>query len=105
MKRTLNAELVRVWHGNPNAGWVFLRDPKSTSVGSEQGIGHEEIEVMPEPDADRAAFCQQLGETEAALSVLSGIPPEREPCVVLTKDCFGLEGPVRLLIYSDKPFA
>ena len=105
MKQTLNADLVRVLHGTANAGWVFLRDPKSTIIGREQGIGHEEIEVMPEAEAKRAAFCQQLRETETALSALSDIPPEREPCVVLTKDCFGLEEPVRLLIYSDKPFA
>ena len=110
MKRTLNPDLV---NATPPRGtrfhdaeqWVILREPKDTGLGKENGIGSVEIDMIDETGADIAGFKQQLRETENALTALSGCDSTRLPQVFLTKDCFDLEGPVRLLIYSDKPFA
>ena len=105
MKRRLNPELViQTRDSRPDERWISLRDPKHTALGREEGIGRMEIEVLPESEEVSAAFRQQLRGTESALSDLSGVPADRDPHVVLTKDCFDCEGAVRLLIYSDEPF-
>jgi len=106
MKRTLNPDLVIENRSSvSDEHWVFLRDPKYTAFGPEQGIGRIEIEEIPESKADSAAFRQKVKQTMEALNALAGLPAEREPHVILTKDCLDFEGPVYLLIYSDKPFA
>ena len=105
MKRRLNPNLVRIRTSGLDGGWVFLRDAEHTALGSEEGIGHVGSRGGTGIQRDSAALRQQLRETESALTALSGIPPEREPHTILTKDCFDFEGPVRVLIYSDRPFA
>jgi len=104
-RRKLNRDLVRIRLAVPENSWVFLRDPKHTALGREEGIGRMEIEVLPESEEDSAAFRQELRKTESALSDLSGAPADNDPHVVLTKDCFGCEGLLRVVIYSSKPFA
>src|ERR1035437_8523679 len=102
MKRRLNPELViQTRDSRPDERWISLRDPKHTALGREEGIGRLAIEVLPESEEVSAAFRQQLRGTESALSDLSGVPADRDPHVVLTKDCFDCEGAVHLLIYSD----
>jgi hypothetical protein len=110
MKRMLNPNLV--WQKWPtdrtfpfDEHWVFLRDPKDISPQKEVGIGLTEIQEVVESKNEVAQLRRQLQETDAALSALSGCAEEREPYIVLTRDCFGIQGPVRLLIYSGKPFS
>jgi hypothetical protein len=105
MKRRLNSELVVQTRRGAHEQWIFLREPNHTALGPEKGIGHIEIEEIPEPNADSAAARQQVKETFNALDGLAGFPPEREPHMIFTKDCFDFEGQVRVWIYSDNPFA
>src|SRR5258708_2549691 len=106
MKRKLNPVLV---NRTPTSGrlvnWVILGDPQHPILGPEEGIGCVEIEEVPEAEAEKAALTHQLRETAARLSARFGVPVRPEPAVLLTKDCFGLKGLVRLFVYSSKPFA
>jgi hypothetical protein len=106
MKRKLNPALV---NRTPASGrlvnWVILGNPQHPILGPEEGIGPVEIEAVPESDAESTAFKRQLWETMAGLSARFGVPLGPEPVVVLTKNCFGLQGLVLLIIYSNKPFA
>ncbi len=106
MKRRLNPALV---NRTPASGrlvnWVILGEPQHPILGPERGIGPTEIEEVLEEEAERTAFGRQLRETMAGLSARFGVPPGPAPVVVLAKDCFGLKGLVRLIIYSNKPFA
>jgi hypothetical protein len=104
MKRLLNPELVRD-NKTCGANWVFLRDFREIPPFREVGIGSIEVEVVPESPAEIEFFKAGLQDTEAALSKLSGMPPNYMPHVILTQDCFDISGPVRILIYSRKPFA
>src|SRR5438445_11897793 len=88
----------------PITAGFCLRDPEYTALGREEGIGPMLIEATPESDADRQAFGQQVKETFTALDGLAGIPPEKVPTVIVSKDCFGFKGTVRVLIYSGSPF-
>lgn len=84
---------------------MFLKTlPKNGDCRAES-IGPNEIEEIPEAATVKNALRQQIRETELALSAHVGVEPAVEPRIILTKDCFGFKGPVRLLIYSDKPFA
>lgn len=110
MKRTLNPNLV--WQKWPTdktfpfeEHWVFLREQRDISPQKEVGIGFIEVEEVAESEGAVAQLRCQLRETKTALSALSGIAQDREPHIVLTRECFGFLGPVRLLIYSDKPFS
>jgi hypothetical protein len=110
VKRTLNPNLVRQeWPTHTRfpfeEHWVILRDPKDIFPQKELGIGSIRIVELPESHNTVAQLRHQLQETEAALSSLSGIAPSREPHLILTRDCFGFRGPVRILIYSDEPFS
>jgi hypothetical protein len=109
VKRTLNPKLVNATPPrDPNflydGHWVFLRDAKNIAPFNECSIGLIEIEVMSSSEIHIADIKQQVRETEAALSVHAAIEPTPEPHVILTEDCFGLSGPVTLLIYSEQPF-
>ncbi len=105
VKRTLNPALV---NRTPASGrlvnWVILGEPQHPILGPEKGIGSIEIEEVPEPEAEKTVLQNQLRETAARLSAQFGVPVRPEPAVILTKDCFGLKGPVRLFVYSSKPF-
>ena len=105
MKRKLNPDLVWDKRGQNHRfpfdeHWVFLREPNHR----DERIGQREIEQIENKD-DENALKAQIRETELALSAHAGAEPAAEPHIILTKDCFGFKGPVRLLIYSDKPFA
>jgi hypothetical protein len=106
MKRKLNPALV---NRTPASGrlvnWVILGNPQHPILGPEEGIGSIEIEEVSEAEAESTAFKRQLRETLAGLSARFGVPLGPEPVVVLTKNCFGLHGLVRLIIYSNNPFA
>jgi hypothetical protein len=106
MKRKLNPNLVRLWAGPSHVEhWVFLREPKVSGDTKEVGIGPIEIEETPETDEQKEALNRKIKETELALGAHADIEPTVEPHIILTKDCFSFKGPVRLLIYSVKPFA
>jgi hypothetical protein len=106
MKRKLNPALV---NRTPASGrlvnWVILGEPRHPILGPEEGIGPIEIEEVSEAEAESTAFKRQLRETLAGLSARFGVPLGPEPVVVLAKNCFGLRGLVRLIIYSNDPFA
>jgi hypothetical protein len=82
-----------------------LRDPEDIAPYKEVGIGPITIEEVHESPQNLDNFKRRLHETEKALSSYLGRPADAEPQVILTHDCFGFEGPVRLLIYSNKPFS
>jgi hypothetical protein len=112
MKQTLNPNLVNFSeprdptfvYGVEEELLVFLRDPIDITPHKEVGIGFIEIEVIAESEDIISGIKKQFTEPEAALSTHAGREPRREPHVFLTKDCFGVSGPVRLVIYSDSPF-
>jgi len=103
MKQLLNPDLVK--HKPCDSNWVFLRDLKTIAGYTEVGIGSIEVEIVPETAAEKEALIQQLKETDAVLSTLAGEKPDGVTHLFLTSDCFGISGPVRLLIFSTKPFA
>ena len=110
MNRRLNPSLVlQGWPRDRTfpyeEHWVFLRDSKIVGLFHEAGIGPVEIEALTETAENQLLLRRQLSETEGALSTASGIAADREPLIILTRDCFGFSGFVRLLIYSKKPFA
>jgi hypothetical protein len=107
MKQALNPDLVweKIRHFPYEEHWVFLRDPKDIGLNQEVRIGLIEVEVVAEDPASVERLLQQLRETDTALSALSGNPRGVEPHILLTHDCFGFQGPVRLLISSGRPFA
>ncbi|HVU26831.1 MAG TPA: hypothetical protein VHG71_03750 [Verrucomicrobiae bacterium] len=108
MKHKLNPNLVRFWAGpSHDEHWVFLKNPVVHGDCKSAGIGRIEIEEIPEAEGDRKALKLQNKETELALSAHAahaGFQPAADPHIILTKDCLGFKGPVRLLIYSDQPF-
>lgn len=110
MKRKLDPDLVRVQFVNDRTvpheeHWVFLKTfPKSGDCKA-TGIGPMEIEELTETEADKKALKQQIRETELALSAHAGVEAAVDPQIILTKDCFGFKGAVRLLIYTDRPVA
>jgi hypothetical protein len=110
MKRKLNPDLVWDKRGLDRQfafeeHWVVLRNPVVRGDSRAFGIGHMEIEEIQETPAERNSHGAQIRETELALSAHAGIEPAAEPHIILTKDCFGFNGPVRLFVYSVKPFA
>ena len=104
MKKNLNPELVRQ-KIRDHVQYVILRDP----VGYEEiGIGPTEIDVLPESEEEIAEFKNALKETESVMNAdaaLGGCPSQDPHVVFLAQDCFGFDGQVRILIYSQNPFA
>ncbi len=119
MQRKLNADLF--WENRSQKPcfqhgehWVFLRTLPKGGDCKADAIGPMEIEEIPEAEAERNALKRQIRETEHKLRELAlkelglsahpDIEPAADPHIILTRDCFGFKGAVRLLIYSDKPF-
>lgn len=110
MKRQLNPNLARQRSGEDKTfpfeeHWVILREPKANGDTREPGIGPTSIEEVQESATQRNALAAQIRDTELALADHAGVEPEVSPHLILCRDCFGFIGPVRLLIYSNKPFA
>lgn len=116
MKRKLNPNLVRLWVArSSDEHWVFLGNQVVRGDTKPREIGPNEIEEIPETHADKNVLRAQIRETELNLrkltreelepEVYARIGPWIEPHIILSKDCFEFAGPVRLVIYSDKPFA
>lgn len=105
MKKSLNPKLVRVQFyqdlEKTFESRVILRDSEDRGEHKEVGIGSQELDVITADAEEIAEFKESLREdTKAAGEAQSG-----DPFVLLAKDCFGFQGPVRILIYSDAPFS
>lgn len=112
MKRTLSPNLIRenLWNDKTfpfDEHWIVLREPRDIPPHQDQeaGIGPIEIEEVAESEDSVTHLRCQWREIESALSASLGIAQDDEPHIVLTRDCFDHQGPVRLLIYSTKPFS
>ncbi len=105
MKKSLNPTLVRVQFYQDLQKTieprVILREAQDHGEYKEVGIGPQDVEVLLEDAAELVEFKRSLRED----TIAAGEAEPGDPLVLLAKDCFGFEGPVRILIYSDTPFS
>ena len=105
MKKLLNPKLIRlrIYQDLEKTfePQVVLREPENLGEFREIGIGYQAIEVITEDAGVIAEFKKSLKEDMIA----AGEPTPETPHVLLARDCFGFEGAVRILIFSNAPFS